>query len=43
MIEREREYPLVVELLKSRVSTIEKQLVEKDAIFDFLLNQKVQN
>ena len=41
--EREREYPLVVELLKSRVSTLEKQLAEKDAIIDFLLNQKVQN
>ena len=41
--ENEREYPLVVELLKSRVSTLEKQLTEKDAIIDFLLNQKVQN
>ena len=41
--ESEREYPLVVELLKSRVSTLEKQLAEKDAIIDFLLNQKVQN
>ena len=39
----EREYLLVVELLKSRVSTLEKQLAEKDAIIDFLLNQKVQN
>ena len=27
--ESEREYPLVVELLKSRVSTLEKQLAEK--------------
>ena len=41
--ESEREYPLIVELLKSRVSTLEKQLAEKDAIIDFLLNQKVQN
>ena len=32
-----------MELLKSRVSTLEKQLAEKDAIIDFLLNQKVQN
>ena len=36
-------FPLFVELLKSRVSTLEKQLAEKDAIIDFLLNQKVQN
>ena len=41
--ENERKYPLVVELLKSGVSTLEKQLTEKDAIIDFLLNQKVQN
>ena len=41
--ESEREYPLVAELLKSRVSTLKKQLAEKDAIIDFLLNQKVQN
>ena len=41
--ESERECPLVVELLKSRVPTLEKQLAEKDAINDFLLNQKVQN
>ena len=41
--ESEREYPLVVELLKSRVSTLEKQLTEKGAIIDFLLNQKVRN
>ena len=32
-----------MELLKSRVSTLGKKLVEKDAIIDFLLNQKVQN
>ena len=32
-----------MELLKSRVSTLEKQQAEKDAIIDFLLNQKVQN
>ena len=32
-----------MELLKSRVLTLEKQLAEKDAIIDFLLNQKVQN
>ena len=32
-----------MELLESRVSTLEKQLAEKDAIIDFLLNQKVQN
>ena len=38
-----REYPLVVELLKSRVSILGKQLVEKGAIIDLLLNQKVQN
>ena len=38
-----REYPLVVELLKSSASTLEKQLVEKGAIIGFLLNQKVQN
>ena len=41
--ERERENPLVAELLKSRVSTLEKQLAEKDAIIEFLLNQKAQN
>ena len=41
--ESEREYPLVEELLKSRVSTLEKQLAEKGAIIDFLLNQKVQS
>ena len=41
--ESEREYPLVAELLKSRVSTLEKQLAEKDAIIEFLLNQKAQN
>ena len=38
-----REYPLVVELLKSRVSILGKQLVEKGAIIDLLLTQKVQN
>ena len=38
-----REYPLVVELLKSRVSILGKQLFEKGAIIDLLLNQKVQN
>ena len=32
-----------MELLKSRVSTLEKQLAEKDVIIDFLLNQQVQN
>ena len=41
--ESETEYSLVVELLKSRVWTLEKQLAEKGAIIDFLLNQKVQN
>ena len=41
--ESEREYPLVVELLKSRVSTLEKQLAEKGAVIDFLLNQKIQS
>ena len=41
--ESEREYPLVVELLKSRILTLQKQMVEKGAIIDFLLNQKVQN
>ena len=41
--EEEREYALVVGLLKSRVSTLEKQLAKKDAIIDFLLYQKVQN
>ena len=38
----EREYPLVVDILKSRVS-LEKQLAEKGAIIDFFLNKKVQN
>ena len=33
--ECEKEYQLVVELLKSRVLTLEKQLAEKDAIIDF--------
>ena len=42
-IESEREYPLLEELLKSRVWTLEKQLAEKGAIIDFLLKQKVQN
>ena len=32
-----------MELLESRVSTLEKRLAEKDVIIDFLLNQKVQN
>ena len=32
-----------MELCKRRASTSEKQLAEKDAIIDFLLNQKVQN
>ena len=32
-----------MELLKSRVSTLEKQLAEKGAIINFLLNQKVQS
>ena len=32
-----------MKLLKSRVSAIEKQLAEKDAIVDFLLNQEVQS
>ena len=32
-----------MELLKSRITTLEKQLAEKGAIIDFLLNQKVQN
>ena len=41
--ESEREYPLVLELLKSRVSTLEKQLAEKGAIIDFLLNRKVRS
>ena len=41
--ESETEYSLVVESLKSRVSTLGKQLAGKDAIIDFLLNQKVQN
>ena len=41
--ESEREYPLVAELLKSRVSILEKQLAVKDAIIDFLLCQNVQN
>ena len=36
--ESEREYPLVVELLNSKISRPEKQLAEKDAIIDFLLN-----
>ena len=42
-IESERKYPLLEELLKSRVWTLEKQLAEKGAIIDFLLKQKVQN
>ena len=41
--ESERQYPLVVELLKSIVSTLEKQLAKKGAVINFLLNQKVQN
>ena len=41
--EGEREYPLVVELLKRRALTLEKQLADKGAIIDFLLNQKIQN
>ena len=41
--ESETEYPLVVELLKNRVSTLEKQLAEKGAIIDFLLNRKVRS
>ena len=32
-----------MELLKSRILTLEKQLAEKDAIIDFFLNQKVQH
>ena len=41
--ESKMQYPLVVELLKGRVSKLEKQLAEQDAIIDFLLNQEVQN
>ena len=41
--ESEREYLLFVELSKNRILTWEKQLAEKDAIIDFLLNQKAQN
>ena len=41
--ESERVYPLVVELLKRRLSILEKETVEKDAIIDFLLTKKVQN
>ena len=41
--ESEREYLLFVELSKNRILTLEKQLAEKDAIIDFLLNQKAQN
>ena len=40
--ESEREYCGIIKI-KSRVSILEKQLAEKDAIIDFLLNQKVQN
>ena len=36
--ENEREYLLVVELSNSKISRAEKQLAEKDAIIDFLLN-----
>ena len=37
--ESEKENQSVAELLKSRVLTLEKQLAEKGAIIDFLLNQ----
>ena len=37
--ESEKEHQLVAELLKSRVLTLEKQLAEKGAIIDLLLNQ----
>ena len=34
---------LTVELLKNWVSTLEKVLIEKDAMIDFLLKQKKEN
>ena len=32
--------PLLLEILKNRISNLEKELIEKDAIINFLLNQK---
>ena len=32
--------PLLFEILKNRISNLEKELIEKDAITDFLLKQK---
>ena len=32
--------PLLFEILKNRISNLEKELIEKDAIIDFLLKQK---
>ena len=32
--------PLLLEILKNRISNLEKELIEKDAIIDFLLKQK---
>ena len=32
--------PLLLEILKNRISNLEKELIEKDAIINFLLKQK---
>ena len=32
--------PLLLEILKNRISNLEKELIEKDAIISFLLKQK---
>ena len=32
--------PLLFKILKNRISNLEKELIEKDAIIDFLLKQK---
>ena len=32
--------PLLLEILKNRISSLEKELIEKDAIINFLLKQK---
>lgn len=40
---RENQNSLVAELLRNRVSTLEEELVEKNAIIDFFLHEKVKS
>ena len=35
-------FPLLLEILKNRISNLEKKLIEKDAIINFLLKQNLE-